>query len=810
METHQMNMRQPAIRWQDGLPTGNGTVGALMYGQICSDQILLNHEAVWHRECKPNMVDISDLLPEYRKMILNGDYRNASGFLNNQSEKRGGKWCRTDSYQPVCDIRINTTTEGPFCAYRRGVDFSSGLCWVQWRDERCSYKRELFASRADDVVVLRVTCDKAGSLNYRLRLEPHDEGKNRSAGGFGAPPEVVSASFTHDVEIDDKSGSRWLTFAGDFAGKNHFGALGYLIVAGGAAHKDEKDLVVSGADEMLLLVKLLVQVDDSEALNWDQSKKDLSALIDKNSSSYEAFLLRHSGIHQELFASMQFDIIGAKLPDEAGVDLSNEELLLQAYDGDVPAVLVQRMFDYGRHLLICSSTNTGWPANLQGIWNGDFAPAWSSDYHNDENIQMNYWQALPGNLFSLTGSYFDYYERFIDDFRENAGKIFGCRGILIPIAQTTNGLMYPGVWANWISAAGWLAQLFYDYYLFTGDKQFLENRAVPWLKETAAFYEDFLIEGDDGRLVFCPSLSPENVPTLDGASLVTINATMDVAICREVLGNLCEACELLNIEIDKVAVWQNMMRKLPEYETNEDGAMKEWLHPAFPDNYHHRHQSHIYPVFPGFSVTEETNPEIYRACNVAVEKRLVIGLASQSGWSMAHMANIYARLGNGDRALECIEILLRSSTGPNLFTYHNDWRIMGLSLSGWGAVPPFQIDANFGITAAVLEMLVFSAPGIIKLLPAVPASWEKGRASGIACRGQVKVDLRWDFAERILEAEITSGKAQTVTLKFPHTLESLQCCSEAVGITPSDFGERYRVISLPANEKVAIRVIFSV
>jgi len=251
------------------------------------------------------------------------------------------------------------------------------------------------------------------------------------------------------------------------------------------------------------------------------------------------------------------------------------------------------------------------------------------------------------------------------------------------------------MWSSWTAAAGWLGQHFYDYFLFTGDQNFLRNRAVPWLRDVALFYEDFLFEGKDGKLVFSPSMSPENTPSGEGMGLTTINATMDIAVCREVLVNLCSSCKLLEIYPADVKRWKGMLAKLPDYAVNEDGAIREWLHPDFTDNYHHRHQSHIYPVFPGFEISEENNPEIFEACRIAVEKRLVIGLDSQTGWSMAHMANIYARLGMGDRALECLEILSRSSLGPNLFTYHNDWRHMGLSLV-CGNNPPFQIDANMG------------------------------------------------------------------------------------------------------------------
>ena len=278
-----------------------------------------------------------------------------------------------------------------------------------------------------------------------------------------------------------------------------------------------------------------------------------------------------------------------------------------------------------------------------------------------------------------------------------------------------------------------------------------------------------------------------------------MNATMDVAVCREVLGNLCDACELLGIEREGIERWRGMLSRLPKYTINNDGAIMEWLHADFTDNYHHRHQSHIYPLFPGMEITEETSPELYDACRVAVEKRLVIGLTSQTGWSMAHMANIYARLGMGDRALECLELLSRSSLGPNLFTYHNDWRDMGLTLT-WDNNPPFQIDANFGITAAVLEMLVFSKPGLIKLLPALPDAWPAGSVSGLRCRGGVTAGIEWDRAKGTFTATLAGTLAlagdQHLLLRLPKGVHEAQFNPAAAATQSVDHGEGYWDLTL--------------
>ena len=759
-----------------------------MYGRICDEQILLNHEAIWHQPSNPIVADISDFVDEYRAMIRGGKYREAVGYLHKKNEERGGKWHSTDPYEPACDVRITTATTGPFTAYRRGIDFAGGTAWTRWRDDTGNFERQVFVSRADGIVALRQRASAEKGLSFDVAFNAHDSGINRSAAGYSAPKEMPPFEY----EAGAKGSVVW--FKGNYGGAMPFGAVGRVVAKDGDISVVDSGLKITNCSESILLVLIFAGKEPDDAIRAAETE------LENLPADYEALFERHHAKHRRLFLSMELNIA------EPGVE-SNEELLLRAYDGNVPSSLVQTMFDYGRHLLICSSGKDGWPANLQGVWNGDYNPAWSSDIHNDENIQMNYWQALPGNLPELAGAYFSYFERFLDQYRENAKLIYGCRGILLPIAQSTHGKMYPNVWVNWISGAGWIAQLFYDYYLFTGDLDFLKEHAVPWLKETALFYEDFLIEGDAGRYEFIPSMSPENVPSRNDASLITINATMDIAVCREVLANLCSGCDKLGIEASNVGKWREMIEKLPPYEVNEDGAIREWLHPLFPDNYHHRHQSHIYGLFPGIEITLESDPAMYEACKIAVEKRLVIGLASQTGWSMAHMANIFARLGEGNRALECIEILTRSSTGPNLFTYHNDWRSMGLSLGNWGSVPPFQIDANFGTTAAVLEMLVFSTPGMIKLLPALPDAWAKGSAKGIACRGGITTDITWDTEVGSVGARLTSSEDQEVLVAFPAGVEKAQ--STGCALSPSDRGDRYRVVDLRAGSPAQLDLNFN-
>ncbi|RMD83130.1 MAG: glycoside hydrolase family 95 protein, partial [Lentisphaerae bacterium] len=231
--------------------------------------------------------------------------------------------------------------------------------------------------------------------------------------------------------------------------------------------------------------------------------------------------------------------------------------------------------------------------------------------------------------------------------------------------------------------------------------------------------------------------------------------------------------EALGEQVEELETWRSMLKKIPPYQINEDGALREWMHPDFPDNYSHRHQSHLYPVFPGFEIDEQRTPELYRACCVALDKRMVIGLKDQTGWSLAHMANVRARLGEGEKAHRALEILAQTCVGVNLFTYHNDYRKMGPTLHMIaGRRPPFQIDANFGWTAAIFEMLVFSRPGYLRVLPALPRVWSKGRIKNLCCRGCITVSMAWDQGKNVVTLELNSPISQSVQIRWPGTEEA--------------------------------------
>ena len=789
---HGMWLQQPAVAWQDALPLGNGWTAALVHGRIAHETVIFNHTRLWMGGNHTELPDISGHLPELRRLLAAGEFDAATRYYWDLLDSAGYK-NELQRFHPAFDLNINCELHEPFSAYSRHLDFATAEAVVRWRSGGTDFERRMFVSRADDLFVLRYSASTAGSLSASFALQPH-------------PPDAVeSNSAAIPVEFDSSTSGDNLVFEARYVGGDadggEYGGVATVSSVNGDRRVEEGLVHIDNADEVLVRIKLYAQQPAEQAIPALQ--RDLQELPD----NYRDLFERHAAPHRELFLRLGLDLNG----DEGRV-CSNEELLQQGSNGDAPTALIERMADYGRYLLICSARSGGLPPNLQGIWNGDWSPPFSAMYTNNENIEMAYWQALPGHLAETTEAFFEFYEAYAEDYRLNARKVYGCRGFFVPHAQTPAHAQPRGSAPHciyWTAGAGWLAALFYDYYLFTGDREFLEKRAVPFMAEAALFYENFLTEDENGRCHFAPSYSPENSPVLrgretemEGMFACTVNATADIAIARELLTNLCDACELLGIKSEEVARWRQLVARMPAYEINEDGAMREWVHPDLLDNYQHRHQSHLYPVFPGLELTRESDADLTRACSVALDKRLSIGLGSQTGWSLAHTANSRARLEEGDDALQALEILIQSCVRPNLFTHHNDWRRMGATMdAGARGNSVFQMDANFGFSAAVLEMLLFSKPGLIKLLPALPSKWLRGRVTGLRCRGGIGVDIDWDVGGQ-LAVSLHSHTDQVVTVKFPIEIADLKCDSTQVDISPAEEGSSYRRMTLPARATI--------
>lgn len=794
---HEMTLSNAANRWDYAMPTGNGQVGAMVFGNVQTETVILTHDALLMRSQKPTLPDVSEHVPKLRSMIAEGRYKEAEIFFGNKIDEKYD--CRyPDSFHPALNINVDMQTAGEVGDERRTVNFETGEVTVAWTQGGVGYERKLFVSRKDDVVVMQIRSSKPGAVNCRTGLLPvglkRDElgdGKNVRVPRFPASrfkAKIMLKEVPITFNLSAENGGLKLLAEYDVGGSHQFvggeyGGAARVIVKGGKKTVSNLQVVAEDADEVLVLLKLFANEKGATAMR--RTTDEIDALPD----DYDALLKRHAALHGELFLRARVDLDA----DDKFRSLTNEELIEQVAEGRGLNAMMERLFDVGRYGLICSSRPGAMPAHLQGIWIGEYAPAWAADYHNDLNIEMNYYQALTGNMAETALPYFDYYDSMLDDYRTNARNLYGCRGIMAPGCQTTHGLMYRSQLFSWTAGAGWLAQLYYDYWLFTGDREFLEKRAVPFLREVALFYEDFLFEGKDGKYIFSPSNSPENRPS-NARSVVTVNATMDIAVAREVLGNLCAACELLGIEQEGVKRWRKMLTKLPEYMVNKEGAVKEWSDSRFEDNFGHRHLSHLYPVFPGLEITAERNPRLMKAFRTALDKK--VAKFGPLSWSYAQIASTRARMEDASGAYDSLEAIARGYILPNFFTLLQHGR------------PLLQFEATSAIPAAVVEMLVVSEPGMIKLLPALPKKWPVGKAEGIACRGGVEVSLKWNMNEKRIDAAFISRTAQKVTVKFPAPVASIEIDSAEAKIAASRYGDAYRLLTLPAKKRVAVTVTF--
>lgn len=750
-----LTMRYPASwwhnRWREALPSGNGRIGAAVYGGVHKETILLNHEELWYGGKKDVLPDVSDTLEEVRKLMFEKKYKVANDLLCTKLTENGYS-SQVASILPFADIKVSMPVKNGFTKYLRFLDMETGQVGVSWKDGLTSFSRNLFVSRAHDMIVYEIKADK-DLIDASFSLSMHD---------FGESSQTLSNdAMLHSVKIKTIDNNVFYSVQNDDG--TDFGAVMRIVASEGVIENTENEVAVKKAKSILVLTKLFVK--GKYQKDWLRLKQEL----DDIDSDYNSLLDAHVCIHQKLFNSSSITLY------EGEDTRSNEELLLDAYEGEMPISLAEKMWAYGRYLFISSTRQDSLPCTLYGLWCGDYNPWWSAHVAN-ENVEMIHWHAGVGGLSELMGSLFNYYDGMMEDFRQNARMLFGCRGINIS-GYTSPGIGLASVVVpviiNWTGAAGWLAHHYFQYYLYTGDFEFLIKRAIPFMEEAALFYEDFLVDGENDYYSVVPSVSPENSPAgfhnnnfgLTHPMPTAINATMDIAIIRELFTNLIRAVHIAGDHRgDDIKKWKIILDKIPPYEINDDDAVKEWLHPEFRDNYNHRHLAHLYPVFPGHEVTRESNPVLFDGFVKALAKRMVVGINDQSGWSLVHMACTYARMEDGNAALECLNLLSRSCLLNNFLTTHNDWREMGIALIEPHA--PMQIDANMGWVNTVQEMLLQVYYDSIVVLPALPDKWKTGSVKNLHFHTG-KISFKWDLTKMEFHAELFSERETDTLLRLP-------------------------------------------
>ena len=777
--------RTQATFWEEALISGNGTLGALVMGDPRNETIILSHERLFMPMDKAMPpVPLAAHLGEIRELVDQERYSDAARLASKISFENDYKempW--TDPLVPAFDVAVQMDAGGNAREYARSVDFETGVATVRWDDDRGTFLRRLFVSRADNVMVMSITGPEPGSVHCTVTLATRpsggDEEDDEDAGGFAAG--------IKDVHIAAEG--PWLTYRSSFA-RPYPGSLegyegGTLITAkGGSIETSGETVTITGADEVVLLARVAVLDDFDESL-LNQMRGDLTRL----EPQFDKLLGRHAAIHGEIFKRTRL-----RLADES-LGQTSEELLAASSKGKLDPALLDRLYDASRYAVLSSTGDL--PPTLQGIWTGSWTPAWMSDFTINGNVQTAIASMMSANMPEGMEAYLSLMEEFVPHFRENAQRMYGCRGILTPARLSTHGYFNhfsdQYIHLFWTAGAGWASQFFYDYYLYTGDKDFLRKRALPFMREAAWFYEDFLIEGPDGKYVFSPSYSPENTAS-NSNSQACVSATMDIAVCKELLRNLIALCTELGVEEENIPRWKSMIEKLPDYRVNDDGAVKEWTTSKLEDNNEHRHASHVYALFAGLPDEIAGDEDLRRAFRRAIERRMEYyrQRGGEMSFGLVQLGLAAASLGEAELAYEAVDRLANDYWRPNLVSTHNPKEI-------------FNVDICGGLPAVVNHMLVQSKAGELLLLPALPDAWPSGRIEGILCRGQIAIErLEWDTEE--VRATIRSGKRQEIRLSLPGGIGEAEVTSGPAVIHPLGDGSAEYSVALLRDESVTLRL----
>jgi len=772
---HILSMRTPSSWWRDlwreGLPVGNGFTGANLYGGAKKEILQLNRHDLWYDGKDTPVPDVHEKLAVMREKMDAGAFREASWEIVN-ALREAGYASALEAHIPAARMIVEQDAIGGFEEFSRTLDLERALAQQKWVDGGIEMRRQAFVSRQEDLVLYRLLSDAQGAdlekVVYKISLEAY---KNDGEKPNPAIEKIWAAAKTQ-AQID-KDGA-YLYFAstrekpdGSFG---DFGAVAKITADAGSMTIQNGRLWVRGAKEVCVRIALFVDVPMEKA--WADLKEKLA----QNTQSFEEMLEKSAEKHRALYHSAELSL-GEKW------ETDNELMTMDAFHtGRQSRELIEKLWHFGRYLFICGTDPKANPFPLYGLWPGAYHPQWCHNMAN-ENLQMIYWHCFAGNLLQQHQAVFAYMNDRIGAFEENAQKLFGLDGIYMT-AGTTPGVSSPTqvvpVIINWVGAAGWIAQHYWKYYEYTRDAAFAKEVLLPYMDGVARFYEGFVrFEGE--KLRFYPSVSPENTPVNfmppEGVHMAhpmptTINATIDLEILKEFFTNMLALQDVLKAQGEagfdeaRIALWEKILCGIPSYRVNKDGAICEWQEEIFEDRYDHRHLSHIYPVFPGQAVYAKRDPQKIDAYIRAVKLRKI---DAQTGWSMAHMAAIYARFLDGASAMRCLDNMAKSCLTNNLFSLHNDWRGMNISLTMDPA--PVQLDAIMGYVNAVQEMLFYAAPGYLALLPALEERLNRGSIAHFRFdRGEVS--LRWDAPNGLFEATVTPFESQEIEIELPAFVRS--------------------------------------